>query len=346
MTRHLTITAAILLACACGDGSTGCLPNETQTCLCPGGGTGVQACNEDGDGWSPCDCSAPDASSDGDEPECATDEDCQNGLTCDGEEVCDRGRCRDGDPPACDDDDPCTVDACDEDGGGCVHTDVDGDGDGYVPVSCGGTDCDDTRIDVFPGALDLACDTVDNDCDTVLDVIDDDGDGFEDVECDGNDCNDALASINPDGLEDSQDVCRDAMDNDCDTLVDCDDDDCPACSDSTGEYSLYPLPVLDCWGGGEVYIVSMEFEDDGSTLDVSTTFAFLCTMTGSSPWFTGAFDVSCSAPFIVLSDCTIGLRLAGTFSSDDQWTGALTATFTGTGCGGCAVESWTLAGQR
>jgi hypothetical protein len=180
----------------------------------------------------------------------------------------------------------------------------------------------------------------------VLDVIDDDGDGFEDVECDGDDCNDELASVSPDGLEDSQEVCRDAMDNDCDTLVDCDDDDCPACSDSTGTYSIYPLPVLDCWGGGEVYIVSMEFEDDGTTLDVSTTFAFLCTMTGSSPWFTGAFDVSCSAPFVVLSDCTIGLRLAGTFTSDEQWTGALTATFTGTGCGGCAVESWTLAGQR
>ena len=345
MTRHLSL-AAVLLACSCSDGSAGCLPNETQECLCPGGGTGMQACNGDGDGWSPCDCGAADATTDGDEAECLEDGECDNGLVCDGEETCVAGWCRNGDPLVCDDDDECTTDSCDDDEGGCVFADVDTDGDGYVPTGCGGTDCDDTRIDVYPGALDLACDSIDNDCDTVLDVLDDDGDGFVDVDCEGDDCNDALAGVSPDGLEDTQDACRDAEDNDCDTLVDCDDSDCPTCDDTTGVYSLYPFPVLDCWGGDEVYLISMELEDDGTTLDVSTTFAFLCTMTGSSAWFSRTIDVSCSAPFPLLSGCSIALRLVGTFTSDDQWTGTLTATFTGTGCATCGVETWALAGQR
>ncbi|MCB9758571.1 MAG: putative metal-binding motif-containing protein [Alphaproteobacteria bacterium] len=48
--------------------------------------------------------------------------------------------------------------------------------------------------------------------------VDADGDGFflED------DCNDADATINPDATE----VCDDAIDNDCDELVDGDDPDC------------------------------------------------------------------------------------------------------------------------
>jgi len=346
MMRATTVAAVLLVACSGEYRSSGCLPNETQTCLCPGGGSGIQTCNEAGDGWSPCDCGAVDAVTDGDGTECVSSGECSNGLVCDGEEVCDEGTCRSGEALDCDDVDDCTVDECDEDEEGCVHAEVDGDGDGYVPASCGGTDCDDARFDVHPEALDLACDSVDNDCDTVLDVLDDDDDGFVDVECEGDDCNDELAGVNPSGSEDTQEACRDAEDNDCDTLVDCDDTDCPSCNDTTGTYSLYPFPVLSCWGGGDVYIIGMDFEDDGTTLDVSTTFAFLCTMTGPSPWFTRTIDVSCSAPFPILTGCSIALHLAGMFSTDDQWTATLTATFTGTGCSTCGLEIWTLAGQR
>jgi len=42
----------------------------------------------------------------------------------------------------CDDDDPCTVDVCEDEE--CVYGDVDEDGDGYIPAACGGTDCDDS----------------------------------------------------------------------------------------------------------------------------------------------------------------------------------------------------------
>ncbi len=49
-----------------------------------------------------------------------------------------------------------------------------------------------------------------------------DGDGFLDINCGGDDCNDADSEIYPSAFE----VCDDEKDNDCDGLVDCDDDDC------------------------------------------------------------------------------------------------------------------------
>ncbi|HHH26825.1 MAG TPA: hypothetical protein ENK57_00530 [Polyangiaceae bacterium] len=62
----------------------------------------------------------------------------------------------------------------------CVHTPVDGDGDGFAAASvtpsaggptfmcAGGTDCDDSRDRVFPGAPEL-CNGRDDDCDTMVD---------------------------------------------------------------------------------------------------------------------------------------------------------------------------------
>jgi hypothetical protein len=46
--------------------------------------------------------------------ECVSDEECDNGLWCDGEEYCEDCTCLDGDAP-CDDADPCTLDNCDDD---------------------------------------------------------------------------------------------------------------------------------------------------------------------------------------------------------------------------------------
>lgn len=42
------------------------------------------------------------------------------------------------------------------------------DGDHYVATSCGGDDCDDTNLDVHPGANET-CDGDDNDCDGAID---------------------------------------------------------------------------------------------------------------------------------------------------------------------------------
>ena len=107
--------------------------------------------------------------------------------------------------------------------------------EGYVDDD---TDCDDTDVLSYPGALEY-CDDEDNDCDGDVDeeenditwYLDDDGDGYGDasttlVQCEqpsgyvgtGDDCDDTDADINPDAEE----VC-DGIDNDCDGDTDADD---------------------------------------------------------------------------------------------------------------------------
>ena len=112
----------------------------------------------------------------------------------------------------------------------------DNDGDGYAACE----ECNDGDAEVSPSA-DEVCDEVDNDCDGVVDddpvdgtpwYGDADGDGFGDLSdltmaCDGpsglvdnpDDCDDADAQVNPD----AQEVCN-GLDDDCDGLVDSDDD--------------------------------------------------------------------------------------------------------------------------
>ena len=43
----------------------------------------------------------------------------------------------------------------------------DSDGDGYLATWCGGSDCDDSNRDAYPGANDICGDGVDQDCDGV-----------------------------------------------------------------------------------------------------------------------------------------------------------------------------------
>jgi hypothetical protein len=83
---------------------------------------------------------------------------------------------------------------------------ADCDLDGVTPFD---GDCDDQDADVSHDAIEL-CDTIDNDCDTLVDE-DDDGDGYG--VCD--DCNDADAAIFPGASE----RCN-GLDDDCDTDVD------------------------------------------------------------------------------------------------------------------------------
>ena len=113
---------------------------------------------------------------------------------------------------------------------------VDADGDGVAAA----TDCDDGDPEVYPGATET-CDGVDQDCDGAVDedatdagtwYTDADGDGYggadgvvacdapTDGTTDSSDCDDAEPATYPGAVE----VC-DGLDNDCDSLVDDEDDD-------------------------------------------------------------------------------------------------------------------------
>jgi len=165
-------------------------------------------------------------------PSCRIDDECDDGLACDGIETCSGGRCVAGEPLDCDDGVACTADTCSEELRRCVNRPTDADSDGYPDLACVdgrgmplGDDCDDRAAGVHPGAVEL-CDApgVDEDCDpTTHGGRDGDADGFEDVACCngtgpdacGTDCNDAVRSANPDASE----ICN-GIDDDCNGMID------------------------------------------------------------------------------------------------------------------------------
>jgi len=127
-----------------------------------------------------------------------------------------------------------------------------------------GSDCDDNDPDINPNA-DEHCDGVDNDCDDDTDEADAldattwypdaDSDGYGDMLADGTaaceagsgnvedstDCDDQSASVNPGGTE----ICDDAgRDEDCDGLVDDDDDS----TDTSSMTSWHPDSDGDGYG--------------------------------------------------------------------------------------------------
>lgn len=132
------------------------------------------------------------------EPECLEDADCPTLDVCDGPRACNplSHVCEDGTTPlSCDDSEPCTSDSCDSAvSGGCVHTLVDADNDGYAPGACAdpgtydGNDCDDGDTAINPGVQEDCMTTADDNCNgstadypqTLVCYADADGDGFHD----------------------------------------------------------------------------------------------------------------------------------------------------------------------
>ena len=109
---------------------------------------------------------------------CVTDADCATGDLC-APAQCVEDVCTPLPAKVCNDNDPCTTDACDSTSGACTFTPVtpDRDGDGYraplpgfapgAPGSCG-NDCNDSNASAHPGGVEV-CDGVDNDCNGQID---------------------------------------------------------------------------------------------------------------------------------------------------------------------------------
>jgi hypothetical protein len=179
----------------------------------------VVACSEedaDGDGWTQCDGDCDDSDDDVSPDALEVPGDGQD-SNCDG---------NDGD---------------------------DADGDGHGSPDSGGDDCDDEDDAVHPGADELA-NGEDEDCDGELDegteLSDDDGDGYcEGLDLDGDgaddcsdgstpgDCDDEEDDISPDAIE----SCYDTVDNNCDGLIDGDDEEaCPGVGDDDDDDDSTP----------------------------------------------------------------------------------------------------------
>ncbi len=202
---------------------------------------------------------------------------------------------------------------------------LDLDGDGYDTCS----DCDDSQPDINPGVAEITCDGLDNDCNPgTSDAEDLDADGF--TTCD--DCNDGNADIHPG----SEDICEDGIDQDC------------SGSDSTCSYS-------DTWALDTTVALSCAFGNvviDFSTVYITDTYPNInvSAVGGSLPGslsgtFSNATDFDAS--FSIPGSCTESYRLVGSFTSDTEFSGLFSASFTGGAmCVDCTNQNWQINGTR
>ena len=160
---------------------------------------------------------------------CSSDAECDDGLFCNGAEVCNAGSCEAGTPPSCDDAVGCTTDSCNELADRCDHTPVDSVCDDGL--YCNGSetcnvlnDCQAGADPCPEGTCDEAGDTCDLGCQN--DAECDDGVFCNGVEvCNAGSCESGTPVSCDDGVGCTTDACNENTDS-CDhTPVDsvCDD---------------------------------------------------------------------------------------------------------------------------
>ncbi len=198
-----------LLCFGCGEAPVGQDAGSTDAARPQDGGTGER------------DSSAP----------CGAPADCDDGVFCNGAELCDPGS-PDADARGCVAvGSPCLLDqTCNEESDHCdteCDRNPDADGDGHAAIDCGGADCADDDANRYPGNTEF-CDTAhhDEDCDpTTFGFRDGDMDDEPDARCCnmaddgtltcGSDCDDTRPSVSPTATE----VCN-GRDDDCDGSTD------------------------------------------------------------------------------------------------------------------------------
>ena len=190
--------------------------------------------------------------------------------------------------------------------------------------------------------------------DTVDSPFDADNDGFFDGSNNGCvetyaasalDCNDRDDTVNPDG----QEIPCNGLDDDCDPATP-DDDECTASEDFSGTYIVTPTLSYACaLNSVTINVNALTVTDANPTLLVAGTG-------GNQPGsMSGTFD---SANGFVVSNvissggagCDETYTIDAEFTSADEMTGTLTATFFGAGgdlsCLDCTDQTFTFTAVR
>lgn len=150
---------------------------------------------------------------------CDEDSQCNDGVYCNGQEFCQDQTCIEGKVPCAD------GQSCSEQNESCeslCDVEEDADGDGFRAIECGGSDCDDSNSNRYPGNPEVCDDLgIDEDCDEkTVGSRDADRDGYVDQACCngsncGEDCDDSDSRVHPNEGEQC-----DGKDNDCDGEID------------------------------------------------------------------------------------------------------------------------------
>lgn len=229
--------------------------------------------------------------------------------------------------------------------GGAIDSLFDRDGDGHPDGAnreCAATyaayflDCNDLDPDIFPGAPEVQCNGVDDDCNPETgDAEDADHDGS--IAC--NDCDDGNAARVPGALE----LCWDDIDNDCDGVVD------PGCGpDYNGTFHLSERIKYKCAAS----LVDIDFDEVGVLW--IPPYAAVYSVTGTQPGTLngeilpdGSFSFELSNVFTTAAACDEYYRFFGQFNGTDTFTAEFQAQFVGAACLNCEFQAFPgLEGSR